>query len=126
MSHGDTNVGGDPKRQGARMVSYADTLKSNAQTPTPNLFPLIKKCETIFRHESIPEGMNLHVKSATPQSLVYISSRKDVSPDDIYLAIVKTYGRIDGFDSRTTQTSIQFLIFVQDPVQYNAIRKHKG
>ncbi|KAG0248966.1 hypothetical protein BG011_009691 [Mortierella polycephala] len=70
--------------------------------------------------------MNFHVKSATPHSPVYIFSREGFRPDNIYLEIVKTYSHINGFDNHITQTSIQFSIFVKDPVHYNAIRKHEG
>ena len=125
MSHGDTNVGGDPKRQGTKTVSYADTLKGNKHAST-NPIPLTKKCETIFRHESIPEGMNLHVKSATPHSIVFSLPRKDTRVDDIYLAIIRTYEYVDYFDCHTTQTSIQYSIAVEDPEHYNTIRKHEG
>lgn len=125
MSHGNINVGGIPNANGTIAVSYAATLKGKKQSPSPAP-TRIKKCETFFRDESIPEGMNLHVKSPAPHTLVFTLPRKDSNPDEILTLILKTYDYVDSFHHRTFPTSVQFFITVDDPLHYQAIRQHPG
>lgn len=125
MSHGNTNVGGSPNGNGTMAVSYASALKSNHHSPSPTPTRM-KKCETFFRNETIPEGMNLHVKSPVPQTLVFTLPRKDSNPDEILTLILNTYTYVDSFHHRTLPTTVQFFITVDETAHYELIRQHPG
>ncbi|KAF9089635.1 hypothetical protein BGX29_011944, partial [Mortierella sp. GBA35] len=66
MSHGDTSVD-EPIPNGTKAASFAEAARK-AKPPSPKT---IKKCDPIFRMNTLPNGINLHVSSNSHDTLIF-------------------------------------------------------
>jgi hypothetical protein len=97
MSYGGTNGGPSTLSKRPPQASYANAVRKT--TPVFRDQPhLNKKCEISFRHESIPLGMNLHVRSDSNQHLIIHLPAKTSTPMKFYT------------DSSTTDSSTTLVL----------------
>ena len=93
MYHGDTNVEGDPNQNSNRKTSYADMARpASSSSTSDSLLPQYrKKSETIFLDESLPSGMNLHVRTNSEGTLMFNIPRKLTAEINIDRILMDTY-----------------------------------
>jgi len=125
MSHGDTNVGGEANPNSSRAASFADIARPLSSSSAPNFslpdYP--KKCETIFHDESLPKGMNLHVRSNTFDSLIFSIPRKVSNDIPISRVLMDTYDLTRCSTEQNLHHS-SFEVTAADPLTYAAMVQH--
>ncbi|KAH7042876.1 hypothetical protein BKA57DRAFT_508224 [Linnemannia elongata] len=122
MSHGDTNVGGETNPNSSRAVTFADIARSSTASPPP-ISPLSdypKKCDTIFHDESLPKGMNLHVRTNSFDSLIFSFPRKVTNDFPIGRILMDTYDLISCSTEQHLHHS-SFEVTPADPLVYKAM-----
>ncbi|KAK3804653.1 MAG: hypothetical protein JOS17DRAFT_808767 [Linnemannia elongata] len=126
MSHGDTNVGGEANPNSSRAASFADIARPStpSSSPNPPLSEYQKKCDTIFHDESLPKGMNLHVRSNSFDSLIFSFPRKVSNDIPIGRILMDTYDLTSCSTEQYLHHS-SFEVTAADPPTYSAM-VHQG
>ncbi|KAK3810860.1 MAG: hypothetical protein J3Q66DRAFT_350386, partial [Benniella sp.] len=101
----------------SRRRSEGNRDKAPATTHTS-----VKKCEIFFRNEAIPKDMNLHVRSSSTRTLVYLIHRKDINPLELVAHLNKVIGPITDVSSTQTPTGSKLEVYAPDDALYTALR----
>jgi hypothetical protein len=101
------------------MASYAEALRNKSSSLDPTL--MSKKCEIFFRDESLPTNMNLHIRSASEQTLVYLLPPRDLSPYDLLTIFAERYNCIEGATVTYTTTGTKLEVFLSVRALYQPI-----
>ncbi|KAF8930718.1 hypothetical protein BGZ47_000431 [Haplosporangium gracile] len=119
MSHDGNNVGGDTPPKVPAPASYAHATKSNKTLPSfsPPSSKHLKKCELIYRDSTLPNGMNLHVTSISPDALVFSIPIKVASENNVRDTLIDTYPGHTAVIEHVILHNVQYEIAPKDPMQ---------
>jgi hypothetical protein len=119
MSHDGNNVGGDAPPKAPAPASYANAIKSNKSSPsfTPPPSKHLKKCELIYRDSTLPNGMNLHVTSISPDTLVFSIPTKVASENNVRDTLIDTYPGHAAVIEHAILYNVQYEVAPKDPMQ---------
>ncbi|KAF9359648.1 hypothetical protein BGX34_008229 [Mortierella sp. NVP85] len=105
------------------MSFSTDATTTRAQTiSTREAIPL-KRSQTVFRHDCIPEGMNLNIRTASERTLMFYLPSNDIDPYEVVRLVIRSFGPIDSFEHCFMPHGSRLEIHISDRRVYNQVKR---